>query len=241
MKLFLLYTLIFFCSSAWSAEEQVEIHASLCPSSQEELLIQLGREPVPTKSRDIWYLDYKNLSLNDSGKILRIRKDHGKDKVSVTVKLRGQIEQDFLKPDIDCEKDWYGFEVVSSCSLDSSLQSYEWDLAFEGQLPLTSLFSTSQLHFLTNDGGQVNFKELKIFGLIKAQIWKFDDKTLEVWSMESHGKHLEIYEISTRASLKEAKEVERRLYQDLNSLGVRPCTNHISKTRTVLEFLSQEL
>lgn len=238
MKFVLILALTFFNTYSWSSDEQVEIHASLCPSSQVELLTQLQRDPIPTKARDIWYLDHQDLSLNNSGKILRIRKDHGKNKISVTVKLRGKVDQDFLKQDVECEKDWYGKDEVSSCSLDSSAPSQDWDLALQGKLPLITLFSSPQLDFLFGNGTPFSLESLKMFGPIKAQIWKFDDKTLEIWSMKSHGRYLEIFEISTRASLKEAKDAQRKLYQDLNLLGVKFCTDHASKTRTVLEFLS---
>ncbi len=239
MKLVLFLILLSFNDLALSSEEQVEIHASLCPSSQSELLIQLERASGLIKQRNIWYLDHPDLSLNNSGKILRIRKDIDKNKVTITVKLRTQDELKFAKPEIDCEKDWYGEEKKSSCSLDSSLPAHEWDLALQGKTSLITLFSSTQLHFLFDNNVYVNWNHLKIYGNIEARIWKYDDKTLEIWSMSNRDKHFEVYEVSTRAPIKDAQKVQEKLFKDLILRGVKLCSSHESKTKTVLEFLSK--
>ena len=238
MKLILLLTILAIIPQGWSVEEQVEIHASLCPASPKELLELLERANGPAKQRNIWYLDHQNLSLNDSGKILRIRRDLNKNRVSITVKLRGQDEVNVMKPDIECEKDWYGEREKSSCSLDSSLPADEWEMAIQGKTSLITLFSSAQLHFLFENNAVINWNKLRIFGPIKAHIWKYDDRTLEIWSMSNQTKHFEIYEVSTRAPLKYAKEVQHSLYEYLIGRGVKLCSDHESKTRTVLEFLS---
>jgi hypothetical protein len=241
MKIILIFILSLINGLAWSSDEQVEIHATLCPSSPEELLIQLNRESTPPKTRDVWYLDYNNLSLNDSGKILRVRKNDNKDKVSVTVKLRGEKELGFRQTVVECEKDWYGDEQKSSCSLDSSVLAQQWESTLQGELPLVTLFSSPQLHFLSNSATDIHWEKLKILGVIKVQIWKFNDKTLEFWSMSSHKEHLKIFEISIRAPKDKAMEAQRTLYRDLDELNVKLCSDHSSKTRTALEFLSQKL
>lgn len=236
MKLILLAALFLLADLARSSHEQVEIHASLCPSSQDELLMQLEGLSQKPKERDIWYLDQEDLLLNNSGKILRIRKDLDKKKVTITVKLRGLDKLTLMKNEVDCEKDWYGEEEKISCSLNSSLPAQEWDRVIEGKTSLNSLFSSSQRDFLN---AAVDWERLKIFGPIRAHIWKFEDKTLEIWSLNNHGNKLDIYEASTRAPLASAKDTQAKLLEDLYHRGVELCSGHESKTRTVLEFLSQ--
>ncbi len=235
--------------AAINVAHSVEIKVTVPETSHRSAVAALGIDPLEVQLRQVYFFDTPDLVLNASGLIVRARRIKGKDGDSV-VKLRranldGLPNRLRKSPNLVVEVDAMPGGYVSSASMQGALGTTDVRDAIAGNRPIDKLFSKEQQEFyaaFAPPGLALN--GLSVLGPINVFKLKFKpagfDRKLvvEQWNYPDGSR---ILELSTKAAPDQAMQAAADVRALLSKVGVDLSGDQRTKTKTALEFFSQEL
>lgn len=229
--------------------DSVELKLTIPDEDRNSAVVGLGMDPLDAYLRQIFFFDTPDLALDRAGVVVRARRSQGKPDDSV-VKLRPLVP-DELPDEIRAAKG-FGVEVdampggfVCSGSFKGEVKTGRVKEAADGARPFRKLFSKAQRAFYREhapDG--IDLDDLALLGPVNVFKLKYTpadyDRKLvaELWFYPDGSR---ILELSTKCRPEEAFQValETRLY--LGERGVNLEGKQETKTRTALEYFSEQL
>lgn len=221
-----------------------ELKVTVDRDAQGDVLAALGLTADLAELRDIWFYDTGELTLFESGAILRARSVTDDDD-DTTVKLRPMAAADvdpalFADGDFKCETDWTPSTVVSSCSFGRTIDEGEIVEVADGTRDIESLFSSEQEDFLAAHGPAFDWDGLAPLGPVAAQVWKVEHDdlpakmTAELWQLPSE----DFLELSIKVPDAEAAGAFGELLVWLSVRDIPLSEAQETKTRRALEILT---
>jgi hypothetical protein len=229
--------------------DSVELKLTIPESSQRSAVRALGMDPLEAQIRQVFFFDTPSLALQEKGVVARGRRVQKRDDDSV-VKLRPVVPADLpdhlrSSPNLGVEVDAMPGGFVCSASLKRAMKAGPVREAALGERPLRKLFSKEQRAFFAEHAPEgVGLDDLAILGPINVLKLKFSPKgykrrlVAELWLYPDNTR---ILELSTKCAPKEALEVAAGARAFLLDRGVSLSGEQQTKTRTALEFFSNEL
>jgi hypothetical protein len=218
--------------------------------NQRSTIRSLGLDPLQAEIRQVFFFDTPDLALNDAGVVVRARRVQGKGDDSV-VKLRPVVPANL--PRSLRNTAGFGVEVdampggfVCSARLKADLRAGKVKEVTSGKRPQGSLFNKQQRAFFTQslpDGVDVDIDALSVLGPITVLKLKFSPQgydrkmVAELWFYPDGSR---ILELSTKCAPAEAFDVVARTRVFLEGRGIDLTGLQQTKTRTALEYFSQE-
>jgi Calcineurin-like phosphoesterase len=197
---------------------------------------------APDKRYQIYFVDTADLKLNGAGLILRLR-DKGRDKTEITVKYRPEnpskpIDEKWLAK-LAREPEWLvGKGSNLSYSLEQEIAGTE--LLEKPAENLAALFSDEQKAFVQHIlKEEFDPAKLKVFGPIAAEIWEWDEPSVddrvsaELWRDE------QVFELSRKTKPDDLKKKAKEFEKAFKDKGIPVDSNPESKTRKALEYYSK--
>ncbi len=229
--------------------DSVELKLTVPASDQRATVGALELDPLEAQIRQVFFFDTPDLALNAAGVVARARRVQGKGGDTV-VKLR-PVEPDNLpdklraSPDLVIEVDAMPGGYVCSAALKSKIDAFEVREAAAGRHPIRKLFSKQQREFFeTHAPAGVALKELAVLGPIFVLKLNFTPPELdrrlvaELWLYPNGAR---ILELSTKCGAGDAFQVAAETLAFLTSKGVDVAGEQQTKTKTALQFFSNEL
>jgi hypothetical protein len=229
--------------------DSVELKLTLPDEDHRSTGEALGVDPLDAQIRQVYFFDTPELALNGSGVVARARRVQGRGDDTV-VKLRPVVPDELpaelrRSPNLVVEVDAMPGGYVCSASLKGSLAQPRVREAATGERPIRKLFSKEQRAFFTDhapDGLELD--DLSVLGpitVLKLNLRPegFGRKLVaELWLYPDGSR---IVELSTKCPPPDMLRVavESRLF--LTKKGVDLAGEQQTKTRTALEFFSQQL
>jgi hypothetical protein len=229
--------------------DSVELKLTVPDEDRRSTVVALGMDPLEGYLRHVFFFDTPDLALDRAGLVTRARRSQGKPDDSV-VKLRPVDPPDL--PDDVRESDMFGVEVdalpggyVCSGSFKGELKAGHVKEAIAGERPLHRLFSKQQRAFWAEhapDG--IELDELTVLGPVTVLKLKFEPEgygrklVAELWLYPDGSR---ILELSTKCKPAEAFDVAARTRAYLSERGVNLSGEQQTKTRTALEYFSEQL
>ena len=229
--------------------DSVELKLTVPDGDQRSAVGHLGMDPLDAQIRQVFFLDTDDLLLDRHGVICRARRTiEGDDSV---VKLRPVVPDDLPAnlrklPDFGVEVDAMPGGFVCSARLKADLRAGKVKEVTSGKRPQGSLFNKQQRAFFSDslpDGLDVDLDTLSMLGPITVLKLKFhpegyDRKMVaELWFYPDGSR---ILELSTKCAPAEAFDVAARTRVFLESRGIDLGGVQQTKTRTALEYFSQQ-
>jgi len=229
--------------------DSVELKLTLPDEDHRSTAVALEVDPLEAQIRQVFFFDTPDLALNGNGVVVRARRVQGRDDDTV-VKLRPVVPDELpaelrRSPNLVVEVDAMPGGYVCSASLKGSLGGGRVRDAVAGDRPIRKLFSKEQRAFFTDHAPQgLDLDDLSVLGPItvlklKLQPEGFGRKIVgELWLYPDGSR---IVELSTKCPPPDMLRVavEARLF--LTKKGVDLAGEQQTKTRTALEFFSQQL
>jgi hypothetical protein len=206
-------------------------------------------DPLEAQIRQIYFFDTPALDLDRHGVVVRARRIQGKPHDSV-VKLRPVVPDqlpDKLRelPQLGVEVDAMPDGYVCSARMREKLGSIDVKDAASGERPLRKLFSKQQRSFFAAHAPEgIELDDLSVLGPIFVLKLKFSPAgyprklVAEMWLYPDGSR---ILELSTKCPPSEAFEVAADTRGFLAREGVDLTGEQQTKTKTALQFFSQEL
>jgi hypothetical protein len=231
------------------SSDSVELKVTL-PADQHRATIRaLGLDPLTAQIRQIFFFDTPDLTLNQAGIAVRARRVQGRNGDSV-VKLRpvvpGELPDDVRhSASLNVEVDAMPGGYVCSASMKGKLRNSEVLDAVHGDRALRKVFSKEQRAFYTTHAPEgLELDRLSVLGPVFVLKDVHEPRALgrrlvaEVWLLPDGSR---ILELSTKCLPSETFQVavEARAY--LEGLGLDLSADPQTKTKTTLEFFSQQL
>jgi len=228
--------------------DSVELKLTIPESDQRSAVQALDMYPLNAELRQVYFFDTPDLSLFESGLVVRARRVQKKGDDSV-VKLRPVVPRDL--PDSLRKSRNLGIEVdampgafVCSASLKQGLETTPVRDAAAGKNPISTLFSKEQRSFFeTHAPDAVDLDELEVLGPINVLKLKFSPEGYDrrlVAEMWLYPDNTRILELSTKCPPGEAFQVAAEARAFLLGHGVDLSGEQQTKTRTALEFFAKE-
>jgi hypothetical protein len=229
--------------------DSVELKLTVSESDQRSTVTALGMDPLDAQIRQVFFFDTPDLTLNDSGLVVRARRVQGKTGDTV-VKLRPVVPSELpaklrSSPNLVVEVDAMPGGYVCSASLKGSLDNGEVLKVTGGQRPLRKLFSKEQREFFAEHApAGVELDDLRLLGPIFVLKLKFKpsdyDRKLvaELWNYPDNSR---ILELSTKCAPTEAFGAALESRSFLRGRGVDLTAEQQTKTKTALDYFSQNL
>ena len=229
--------------------DSVELKLTVPESGQRATARALDLDPLEAQIRQVFFFDTPDLALNAAGVVARARRIQGKPSDSV-VKLRPVVPDEL--PDELRKSPAFGVEVdampggfVCSASLKGKLGPTDVRAAVLGDKPVRKLFTKEQRAFFgANAPDGIEIDDLAVLGpifVLKLK-WTPGDfggpMVAELWLYPDGSR---ILELSTKCATNEAFEVAAKARAFLAKKGVDLSGEQQTKTKTALEFFSQEL
>ena len=229
--------------------DTVELKLTVPDGDQRSAVAGLEMDPLEAEIRQVFFLDTDDLLLDRHGVIARARRTRdGDDSV---IKLRPVVPGDLpghlrKLPDFGVEVDAMPGGFVCSARLKADLRAGKVKEVTSGKRPQGSLFNKQQRAFFTQslpDGVDVDLDTLSLLGPITVLKLKFhpegyDRKMVgEVWLYPDGSR---ILELSTKCAPTETFDVAMRTRVFLEGRGIDLTGLQQTKTRTALEYFSQE-
>jgi hypothetical protein len=235
---------------AMKDSDSVELKLTVPTEEHRATIASMPVDPVEAQPRQVFFFDTPDLALDRAGIVVRARRVQGGAGDTV-VKLRPVIPADLpvrlrKSPDFKVEVDVLpGAIGVCSGSLKGSTTGARIRQAVDGTRPLTNLFSKEQRAFFAEHApAGVDLDALVPLGptFVLKDVFKAKELgrriVTELWLYQDGSR---ILEISTKCAPSEAFQVaaETRVY--LSDHGVTIGGQQATKTRTALEFFSNQL
>jgi hypothetical protein len=232
-----------------SDADSVELKLTVPVGGQRAAVTALGMDPLEAQIRQVFFFDTPDLALNTRGLVVRSRRVQRKGE-DAAVKLRPVVpaeQPDALRgnPDFVVEVDAMPGGFVCSGALKSEVRPGCVADAVHGNRPLRKMFSKEQRAFYAEhapDG--IGMDDLAVLGpifVLKLKLLPaaFGRKLVaELWLYPDGSR---ILELSTKCAPGEAFQVAAETRAFLTKHGVTLSGEQQTKTRTALEFFSQEL
>jgi hypothetical protein len=229
--------------------DSTELKLTVPDASRRSALAGLGVDPLEAQIRQVFFFDTPELTLNESGLVVRARRVQGKAHDSV-VKLRPVVPDQIpaqvrRSADFNIEVDAMPGGFVCSASYKGKLDQAVVFEAVSGRVPLRRLFSKSQRAFYEEHAPEgLSLDDLSVLGpifVLKGRLAPkgFDRRlVVELWLYPDGSR---ILELSTKCATTEAFQVAAEARAFLTGLGIDLTGEQQTKTRTALEFFAQEL
>jgi hypothetical protein len=229
--------------------DSVELKLTVPESEQRSAVNALDMDPLNGQLRQVYFFDTPDLDLYHAGVVARARRVQKKGDDSV-VKLRpvipNELPSSLRKSDnLMVEVDAMPGGFVCSASLKRTLPSRPVRETCLQGLPLGVLFSKEQRAFFAKHAPEgIELDDLRILGPINVLKLKFSpeayDRRLvaELWLYPDNAR---ILELSTKCKPDEAFQVAAETRAFLLSRDVNLSGEQQTKTKTALEFYSQNL
>jgi hypothetical protein len=229
--------------------DSVELKLTVPDAAQRSTLAALGIDPLDAQIRQVFFFDTPDLALNQAGIVARARRIQGGGGDSV-VKLRPVVPKDLpaemrKSPSLVVEVDAMPKGFVCSASMKGKLTAAAVKDAVAGRAPLRKLFSKEQRAFfaahapegLTLDGLavlgpifvlKVSFVPEGYAGKLVGELWLYPDGS-------------RILELSTKSVPSAVGSTILNARAFLKALGINTTGEQHTKTKTALDFFSNEL
>ena len=228
--------------------DTVELKLTVPDEGHRPAVDALEIDPLDANQRQVFFLDTKDMLLNQHGVIVRARRAQGGVEDSV-VKLRPVVPKEMpaklrALPGFGVEVDAMPGGFVCSARLKESLRPGKVREATLGGKPIRSLFSKQQRAFLADhapDG--VGVEDLAVLGPIMVLKLKFAPRdygrrlVAELWNYPDGSR---ILELSTKCAPTEAFDVAAKTRVFLEQRGIDLAGEQQTKTKTALEFFSSQ-
>jgi hypothetical protein len=228
--------------------DSVELKLTVPDEDRRSTVVALGMDPLDAYLRQVFFFDTPDLALDRAGLVTRARRSQGRADDSV-VKLR-PVHPGGL-PDALRASDFFGVEVdampggyVCSGSFKGELTAGHVKEAVAGERPVHKLFSKQQRAFWVEhapDG--LDLDQLSVLGPVTVLKLKYEPEgygrklVAELWFYPDGSR---ILELSTKCKAAEAFDVAARTRVYLGERGVNLSGEQRTKTRTALEYFSEQ-
>jgi hypothetical protein len=229
--------------------DSVELKLTVPELNQRSVVRELRLDPLDGQIRQVFFFDTPDLALNEQGVVVRARRIQGKGNDSV-VKLRPVVPHELpdslrASPSFVVEVDAMPGGYVCSGSLKGKLPPTAVHEAVAGATRLRKLFSKEQrAFFATHAPDGLKLDDLAVLGPIFVLKLAFAPEEFgrrmvaELWLYPDGSR---ILELSTKCKPTEAFQVAAEARAFLTGRGVDLGGEQQTKTKTALEFFSEEL
>ena len=229
--------------------DSVELKLTVPEQDHRSTVRALGLDPLQAEIRQVFFLDTPELALDQQGLVVRARRAQKKGDDSV-VKLRPVVPSELSKairrsPSFGVEVDASPGGFVCSGSMKGTPATGNVQKAVTGGRPLRKLFSKEQRAlFAAHAPDGIALDDLSILGPLFVLKLKYSpqdyDRRLvaEMWIYPDGSR---ILELSTKCEPAEAFQVAAETRAFLASKGVDLDSEQQTKTRTALEYFSQQI
>jgi hypothetical protein len=229
--------------------DSVELKVTVPDSAHRSTLLALGIDPLEAQIRLVTFFDTPDLTLNQSGVVVRARRIQGKGDDSV-IKLRPVVPSELpaelrRSASFNVEVDALPGGFVCSASMKGALRPTDVKRALAGELPVRKLFSKEQRAFYAEHAPEgVTFDDLSMLGPIFVLKFRIYPEELgrrlvaEAWFYPDGSR---ILELSTRTGLNDAFEVAAEARAFLAGRGIDLTGEQATKTHKALQYFTQNL
>jgi hypothetical protein len=229
--------------------DSVELKLTVPDTDQRAVATALDLDPLDGQIRQVFFFDTPDLALNDAGLVVRARRVQGKGADSV-VKLRPVVPDELPErwrksPSVVVEVDAMPGGYVCSASLKGDADGLEVKDVAAGTRPIRKLLSKEQRAFFADHApAGAELDDLVVLGPIFVLKLKFTPEELdrqvvaELWLYPDGSR---ILELSTKCSPSDAFQVAAETRAFLASNGVDLSGEQQTKTKTALDFFSQQI
>jgi len=229
--------------------DSVELKLSVPADNQRAAIYALGLDPLDAQIRQVFFFDTPDLTLNRQGVVVRARRIQGKGGDSV-VKLRPIVPDDMpsalrKSPAFTVEVDAMPGGFVCSGSLKSKADPTTVRQVAAGNESVRTLFSKEQRAFFGAHAPEgLKLETLSTLGPIFVLKVNFVPEGLgrklvaELWLYPDGSR---VLELSTKCATNEAFQVAAEGRAFLANRGIEVTSAQGTKTKTALEFFSNEL
>jgi len=229
--------------------DSMELKLTVPASDQLSAASALDVDPLDAQIRQVFFYDTPDLRLNNAGLVVRARRVQGKTGDTV-VKLRpvipDQIPAELRKsPAFGIEVDAMPGGYVCSASLKGAVSNAEPREVAAGARPIRKLFSKEQRTFYATHAPEgIGLDDLSVLGPINLFKLRFAPKgfsrrmVAELWMYPDNSR---ILELSTKCLPAEAFNVAAEARAFLSGRGIDLSGEQQTKTKTALEFFSNQL
>jgi hypothetical protein len=229
--------------------DSIELKLTVPEPAQLTTARALGLDPLQAQMRQVFFFDTPDLALDKRGLVARARRSQKKGDDTV-VKLRPVVPSELPRglrrsPSFGVELDASPAGYVCSGSLKGVPAQGEVRKATSGERNLRKLFSKEQqLLFAEHAPEGIALDDLSILGpllvlKLKSSPEGYERKLVtELWLYPDGSR---ILELSTKCEPAEAFDVAAQTRAFLSSRGIDLGSDQQTKTRTALEFFSEQL
>lgn len=227
----------------------VELKLTIPELDQRSTVIGLEMDPLDAQIRQVFFFDTPDLALNAAGVVARARRVQGKGGDSV-VKLRPVVPDELpddvrRSPSVGLELDAMPGGYVCSASFKGQVDNADIRAAAAGERPIRKLFTKEQRRFFAAHApGGIELDDLSVLGPIFVLKLRFSPEgfgrrlVAELWLYPDNER---ILELSTKCEPSEAFQAAAESRAYLASRGVDLSGEQQTKTKSALEFFSQQL
>ena len=229
--------------------DSVELKLTVPVADRSRGAAALGVDPLEAQIRQVYFFDTPDLTLNQSGVVVRARRVQGKGDDTV-VKLRPVVPQELpaelrRSPNFGVEVDAMPGGFVCSGSMKRALKTADVREAVLGKRRVRKLYSKEQRALYAAHAPEgLELDDLSILGPITVLKLKFApegyDRRLvsELWVYPDNSM---ILELSTKCAPAETFQVVAETSAFLTQKGVELTGEQQTKTKKALEYFSKRL
>ena len=229
--------------------DSVELKLTVPEANQRSTVLALGMDPLEAQIRQVFFFDTPDLALDRQGVVVRARRVQKKGDDSI-VKLRPVIPSELpgkvrRSPSFDIEVDAMPGGFVCSGSVKLALPPTAVKAVIAREKAIRKLFSKEQRAFYAANAPEgLELDDLTVLGPIFVLKLRFSPEgyerrlVAELWLYPDGSR---ILELSTKCAPSEAFQVAAETRAYLTARGVDLAGEQQTKTRTALEFFSQDV
>jgi len=228
------------------AIQAVEIKLTVRADQEHMVRSALERVDVEPEHRKVYFFDTPDLTLYDSGMVLRarVRRDDADDS---TVKLRpvvpSEVDAEWKKlDDFAIELDAVGTNLVCSAKLGAEQANGEIDAVVAGERNADKLLSKEQERLVAAHApAGIDWSTIKPLGPIEVKKWEVKPKgfaheiTVEEWVLPDDS---DLLELSIGVAPEGARQANDDLRAFLTERGLDVDGDQATKTKTALFFFT---
>jgi len=229
-----------------SGADSVELKLTLLETKRAGVAQALGIDPLDAQLRQVFFLDTKDLSLNQAGVVVRARRRQG-EKGDTVVKIR-PVDPAELPDELRADPA-FGVEVdampggyVCSASYKGSASNGDIKQVAARERPARKLFSKGQRAFFADHAADgLDLDDLEILGPIPTLRVKFQSdgfKRPMVGELWLYPDGSQVVELSTKTPPSDAFQTAAEWRAFLDMQGVKLSGEQQTKTKTALEFFT---
>jgi hypothetical protein len=229
--------------------DSVELKLTVPLSERSSGAAALGVDPLDAQIRQVFFFDTPDLTLNERGLVVRARRVQKKGDDTV-VKLRPVVPNELhpklrSSPNFGVEVDAMPGGFICSGSMKRALDKPVVRNAVMGERRISKLFSKEQRSLYAAHAPEgLELDDLSILGPLSVLKLRFSPEgyerrlVAELWLYPDNSM---ILELSTKCLPSEALEVAATTRAFLTQRGVDLTSEQQTKTKTALEYFSEQL